>query len=302
MESATKFGFEEGMKLKTTDKTSKSDYITKRIAALSGKTVDVALSGFTYEVKGGKSKDYKLADLKYDIQCGYLEDPRPDGAPAKPSKKKAAAKRKGRGAGAQNAEKKTKTEEAVHVPEIKANSLLTVKPNIAPPLDPDFRPYILGSKKYMENATEEAGCEDFHVAVVRHAGLTSRFTVPCFPETHANFDDSCIYIERRIKFILWQKGGYKLYVSGNPTVCTYLTTTYSPGGDRKFDVDLMEQAYNESFETHVVTKAKMPKAKENSLDLGGNLDGNRIGFDLGGSDFKLAAIKDGKAIYTTEIP
>jgi len=189
-----------------------------------------------------------------------------------------------------------------HVPQIKANSLLTVKPNIAPPLDPGFFPYVLGSKKYMENATAAAGCDDFHVAIERHAGLTTTFTVPCFPETHPNFDDSCIYIERKIKFLLWMKGGYKVYLSGNPIVCRYLTTTYSSTGARKFDADLMEQAYLEKFEVFVVKAKDMPAAKENSLDLGGNLDGNRIGFDLGGSDFKLAAIKDGKAIWTHEIP
>jgi predicted NBD/HSP70 family sugar kinase len=99
------------------------------------------------------------------------------------------------------------------------------------------------------------------------------------------------------------KGGYKLYVSGNSKLCKYLATTYSATGARAFDADLMEQAYNEPFQTIVCKSAsEMPAHNENSLDLGGNLDGNRIGFDLGGSDFKLAAIKDGEAIWTHEIP
>jgi hypothetical protein len=154
-----------------------------------------------------------------------------------------------------------------HVPQIKANSLLTVKPNIAPPLDPGFFPYVLGSKKYMENATAAAGCDDFHVAIERHAGLTTTFTVPCFPETHPNFDDSCIYIERKIKFLLWMKGGYKVYLSGNPIVCRYLTTTYSSTGARKFDADLMEQAYLEKFEVFIIKAKDMPAAKATSTAI-----------------------------------
>lgn len=191
-----------------------------------------------------------------------------------------------------------------YVPQIKANSLLTVKPRVIAPLDPGFFPYVLGSRNYLKALSEAASSDksSFSVAVERHSGLTSTFTVPCFAESHENFDDSCIYIERRIKFILWQKGGFKVYVSGPPRLCNFITNTFSPVGARKFDVDLMEQAYNEKFQVFVVEAAQMPPAKENSLDLGGNLDGNRIGFDLGGSDFKLAAIKDGEAIYTTEIP
>src|SRR5690606_7370294 len=34
----------------------------------------------------------------------------------------------------------------------------------------------------------------------------------------------------------------------------------------------------------------------------GHLDGCRIGIDLGASDFKLAAVKDGEPVFTTEIP
>lgn len=193
--------------------------------------------------------------------------------------------------------------EPVHAPKIGSNSLLQVKPNMPAVLDPDFFPFVLGSRNYMKVASATSGTTDFHVAVERHQGLTSAFTVPCFPKGHANFDDSCIYIERKIKFILWQKGGYKLHVSGNKTVCKYLSSTYSASGSRSFDVDLMAQAYNEPFQTFVHSSAsQMPAQNENSLDLGGNLDGNRIGFDLGGSDFKLAAIKDGEAIFTTEIP
>ena len=42
-------------------------------------------------------------------------------------------------------------------------------------------------------------------------------------------------------------------------------------------------------------------AKESSAPLGRHLDGCRIGFDLGGSDRKVAAVIDGKAVFSEEI-
>jgi len=97
-------------------------------------------------------------------------------------------------------------------------------------------------------------------------------------------------------------GGFKIHIHGEPQLCNYIAETYSPTGRRAFDVDLMAKAYREKFEVIVhQSQGDVPVEKEERLELGGNLDGNRIGFDLGGSDFKLAAIKDGEPIYTTEI-
>ena len=36
--------------------------------------------------------------------------------------------------------------------------------------------------------------------------------------------------------------------------------------------------------------------------LGGHLEGCRIGFDLGASDYKVAAVRDGEAVFSAEIP
>lgn len=46
----------------------------------------------------------------------------------------------------------------------------------------------------------------------------------------------------------------------------------------------------------------VPESREAAVALGGHLDGCRIGFDLGASDYKLAAVKEGEAVFTTEIP
>jgi hypothetical protein len=43
-------------------------------------------------------------------------------------------------------------------------------------------------------------------------------------------------------------------------------------------------------------------ANETSASLGGHLNDCRIGFDLGASDYKVAAVKEGEVVYSGEFP
>jgi hypothetical protein len=64
------------MVLHPSGKPSQKAYMNARLAALDGETIDFALNGFRYETDDGKEKKYNYGDLKYDIKCGYLNDPR----------------------------------------------------------------------------------------------------------------------------------------------------------------------------------------------------------------------------------
>jgi predicted NBD/HSP70 family sugar kinase len=46
---------------------------------------------------------------------------------------------------------------------------------------------------------------------------------------------------------------------------------------------------------------ELPEARESSVPLGRHLDGARIGFDLGGSDRKCAAVLNGKVVFSEEV-
>ena len=46
---------------------------------------------------------------------------------------------------------------------------------------------------------------------------------------------------------------------------------------------------------------KLPPARETQQPLGRHLDGCRIGFDLGGTDRKCAAVIDGKVVFSDEV-
>jgi predicted NBD/HSP70 family sugar kinase len=72
-------------------------------------------------------------------------------------------------------------------------------------------------------------------------------------------------------------------------------------GKRAFDCQIMGKIYGGDFKVVHAELDQMPQNNEMNVSLGGNMDGCRIGFDLGGSDRKCAAVKDGEVVFTEEI-
>jgi predicted NBD/HSP70 family sugar kinase len=94
-----------------------------------------------------------------------------------------------------------------------------------------------------------------------------------------------------------------LIVGGDPAIAEMLRGIYSPKGERKFDYEFMgAKVYGRSFEIESLTWDETPAARELSVPLGRHLDGCRIGFDLGGSDRKCAAVIDGRCVFSEEVP
>jgi predicted NBD/HSP70 family sugar kinase len=92
-------------------------------------------------------------------------------------------------------------------------------------------------------------------------------------------------------------------VAGPHALGEHLQRCYAPGGERAFDADLMGRIYERPVEVVLAgTAADLPPAREQSAALGGHLDGCRIGFDLGASDYKVAAVREGEAVYSDEFP
>ena len=109
-------------------------------------------------------------------------------------------------------------------------------------------------------------------------------------------------MERYLKFLLWQRGGWKVYVGGPEFIGKYLQKTYAADGERKFDYHFMgEQVYEKTFTVTLCEPSDVPQACEPGRELGRHLDGYRIGFDLGASDRKVSAVVNGKAIFSEEV-
>jgi predicted NBD/HSP70 family sugar kinase len=61
------------------------------------------------------------------------------------------------------------------------------------------------------------------------------------------------------------------------------------------------QVYEQPFKIFCCNVDEVPSAHETGKHIGRNLDGFRIGFDLGGSDRKLSAVVNGKVIFSEEV-
>ena len=180
-------------------------------------------------------------------------------------------------------------------------SLLAVNPRFQAPLDPDFLPAILANRAYHNAVSESDDRTTIRIAVERENALIVRRDLEVFAPGSAYDNDTLRILDRHIKFLLWANGGWKIHLSGPEQFCAAVARAYSPGGAREFDINLMQKVYGRPFEVAIVTPEQMPEAKSVSAKIGGHLNGCRIGFDLGASDFKLASVIDGEAVFSTEI-
>jgi len=174
---------------------------------------------------------------------------------------------------------------------------VAIAPKFCPPLDPDFVPASLWNRAYRA-AVREAGGQALAIALERSDGSVSVCHTEILPHEGSYQAINHRYVERLVKFLLWQKGGYRVVIAGDRRIADYLRTVYAPAGARAFDHQFMgERVYGRPM----VIESGTLEQRETAAPLGRHLDGNRIGFDLGASDRKCAAVVDGKVVFSEEV-
>lgn len=102
--------------------------------------------------------------------------------------------------------------------------------------------------------------------------------------------------------MLWSRGGHRIYFAGPQQSGKQLHHYYRQTATGKFDAEIMGNwIYEKPFEVMIVTPKDIPPAHEAAKPLGGHMDGCRIGLDLGASDRKVAAVIDGKDVFSEEV-
>lgn len=173
-------------------------------------------------------------------------------------------------------------------------------PAFRPELDPEFLPAVLWHRAFDE-AARAAGDRRIEFALVRPDGTCFRHAMRILPPEHVALNFRAI--ERTLKFLLWMKGASRIYAAGAPELTTQLARTYAGGGARAFDNDLIgRRVFLENLTIESRPADQLPEPREPVVALGRHLDGCRIGFDLGGSDRKCAAVIDGKVVHSEEVP
>lgn len=183
------------------------------------------------------------------------------------------------------------------------SNLLSVQTKCPPPLDPDFIPAILWNGAFSARVQSSGEAKPFGIALERPDGSISVFQSEILPDSDSQSDElNFRYAERLLKFLLWQRGGFRIYIGGDVKVAKALAAVYQPDGDRAFDYEMIgAKVYRNPIEIIAVEFSELPEEDESVITLGGHLDGCRIGFDLGGSDRKCAAVIDGEVVFSEEI-
>ena len=146
-------------------------------------------------------------------------------------------------------------------------------------------------------------CDVVSVAWEREEGKVFRYDLPVPKRLSPEGVKHVAHVVERIaKFALWAAGGWKLWLSGPEKVLAPLKKAYSAKGARAFDYDFFSSIYGRKVEVAIVPAKKMPETNEKLSQVKTVADGNRIGFDLGASDFKISALKKGKVVFSKEFP
>ncbi len=180
------------------------------------------------------------------------------------------------------------------------HGLPLVAPRVTPVLDPSFRPAALATRAFRELTRATPGAIVVELALEQADGSIFRFPITVLPESHPQAAGNIVYIERMVKFLLWSRGGFRIYFNGPKLLGEALQKHYRDTPTGKFDSDIIgSRIYDRPIE--VVITRDIPPERANTTPLGRHLDGCRIGFDLGGSDRKVAAVVDGKVIFSEEV-
>ena len=173
---------------------------------------------------------------------------------------------------------------------------------IKPELDPGFVPAVLWNQEYQTQVGVSSVPVNVAIVLVRPDKTCSMYKTQILPSSDENKEQNLRYLDRTLKFLLWQRGGSQVLVAGCDILTEKLSAIYSANGARHFDFRFFgEKVYRCPLEIKVSSFSALPHSRELAIPLGRHFDGCRIGFDLGGSDRKCAAVIDGEVIFSEEI-
>ena len=175
-----------------------------------------------------------------------------------------------------------------------------IEGRISPALDPGFRPAVLARRRLIDAAGRSSRSLPVAIAVEQpgasvYVRETWAFAAgdPAAPAGHA-------MCERLAKSMLWSRGGCRIWVDGPDDLVAALRHHYSADAVGRFDAEMVQRHYGSPLELIQAPRAAFPHSLDGRIALGGDLRGCRIGFDLGASDRKAAAVIDGEVVFSEE--
>ena len=177
------------------------------------------------------------------------------------------------------------------------------RPALVPELEPAFRPAALFNRDFRRRVAASGAAVPVGLALEQADGTRFRFDTAVFPDGHPDAAANLLFLERTVKFLLWSRGGFRLSVAAPDALVDGLRRHFAQTASGRFDAEIMgTRIYEKPFEVVGCPASDLPEARETTQPLGRHLKGCRIGFDLGASDRKVAAVIDGRVVFSEETP
>jgi len=179
------------------------------------------------------------------------------------------------------------------------DGLPLVAPRVTPVLDPLFRPAVLANRAFRQEVRRCGHARAVRFALEQTDGSVHQYATEILPEGTPGAAGNLRYVERLLKFLLWSRGGWRVYFEGPAALAEGLRAHYRDTATGRFDSGMVgERMFDHPLE--IVLTPRVPPERSRTRPLGRHLDGCRIGFDLGGSDRKVAAVQDGQVVFSDE--
>jgi predicted NBD/HSP70 family sugar kinase len=179
------------------------------------------------------------------------------------------------------------------------DGLTLVSPRVVPVLDPEFRPAVLTCRAFRKQVLNTGRPVSVRFALEQTDGSVFHFSTEIFSESQAGARSNFVFLERLIKTLLWSRGGFRIYFDGPPALARQLEQRWLETTAGKFDSNMVgERMFDHALQ--LAQTRDLPAERAQTRPLGRHLDGCRIGFDLGGSDRKVAALIDGRVVFSDE--
>src|SRR5262245_28438865 len=112
--------------------------------------------------------------------------------------------------------------------------MLNIEPKVRPPLEPEFLPAALWHREYRALVAKDTGARPLAIVLVRPDGSVFRHDSRVLSANHPGASLTVTYTERLLKFLLWMKGGSRVWLAGADEIAAELAQIYSPDGARAF--------------------------------------------------------------------
>ena len=97
-----------------------------------------------------------------------------------------------------------------------------------PVLDSQFQPAVLAVREFQAAAMSEGNAVPVRIALEQPGGAVFHSELLVFPEGHAEAAANVRQLERLVKFLLWSRGGFRIYVDGPAALAELLSQRMAP--------------------------------------------------------------------------